>query len=320
MKLYNDYKTYLKTRCGCNVYRIGLDAGFSCPTRDGTKGYGGCLYCNDGGSRSAYTEPAESIAKQLSSRIDHLKRTKGAAKFIAYFQAFTNTYGPPAILKKTYDQVTAFSEIVGISIGTRPDTIDDEKARLIASYADRYEVWVELGLQSAHNKTLEIINRGHTFEDFLAAFGLVKKTGIPVSVHVILGLPGETRADMLETAKKLSDLKVDAVKIHLLHVLRGSPLEKLYNEKGLQLLTQSEYVELVCDFLEHLSPDIIIQRLTGEGSRSDHLAPMWALDKIDTINRIGEVLKKRGTCQGFRLMTNDKIRMTNEIQNQNFKI
>ncbi len=300
MNLYNDYNSYLKSRYGCKVYRIGLDAGFSCPNRDGTKGYDGCIYCNDNGSRSNYANPDKDIRQQLASRIDYLKQKKAAAKFIAYFQAFTNTYASVDTLRKIYDQILDFDEVVGISIGTRPDVVDDDKLRLISSYMDRYEVWIELGLQSVHNKTLKKINRGHTFENFLKTFKDVKKFNIPVCAHVILGLPGETREDMLKTAVMISRLKADAVKIHLLHILKGAPLEKLYSEGKAAVMGQREYVELVCDFLENLSSDIIIQRLTGEGGRFNHVAPEWAIDKIGTINRIREVLKERGTFQGFR--------------------
>ena len=299
MRLYNDYTTYLKSKYGARVYRIPLDGGFSCPNRDGTKGIGGCIYCGNGGSRSACVNPEESVKEQLASRIDHLKKRKGAAKFIAYFQAFTNTYASPGTLKAVYDQILGFKEIVGLSIATRPDAVDADKLQLISSYAGRYEAWVEFGLQSIHNRTLETINRGHTFEDFLAAYNLTKKEGIPVCVHVILGLPGETRDDMLKTARALAELKVDAVKIHLLHVLKDSPLEKSYNEGRVALMTQPEYVEMACDFLENLSPEIIIQRLTGEGNRSNHVAPSWALDKVGTIDKIRGTLAARGSCQGF---------------------
>ncbi len=295
---YNDYNTYLRNKYGCKVYRIALDAGFSCPNRDGTKGYGGCIYCNGNGSRSGYTNPGDSVKKQLSGRIEYLKKTKNAAKFIAYFQAFTNTYAPVDTLKKTYDEILRFDDIVGLSIGTRPDCVDENKLKLIASYMDRYEVWIEFGLQSIHNKTLENINREHTFEDFLAGLELTKKFKIPVCAHIILGLPGETKEDMIETAVKLSSLGVKALKIHLLHILKGSALEKSYNRGEVGLMTQANYVELVCDILGRISPDIIIQRLTGEGDRQNHIAPEWALDKIGTIDRIHETLKNRGTKQG----------------------
>jgi len=298
MNLYNDYNSYLKQRYGCKVYRIGLDAGFSCPNRDGTKGSGGCIYCNADGSRSSYADPKDPIEKQLSSRIEYLKGRYCASKFIAYFQAFTNTYAPTQKLKAVYDLVLPFKEVVGISIGTRPDCIDREKLDLIASYKARYDVWLEYGMQSMHDKTLEAIKRGHTFEAFLSAFDLTKRSGIPVCVHVILGLPGETRADMIATARKISEIKADGVKIHLLHVLKGSALEGLYNEGKVRLLEQAEYAELVCDFLENLSPDIVIQRMTGEGERETHIAPLWALDKLATIDKIRKTLERRGSCQG----------------------
>ena len=302
MNLYNDYNTYLRSKYGCRVYRIGLDAGFSCPNRDGTKGRKRtCLYCNDNGSRSPYTGTDTGVTEQLRTRIEFLKNSKGAEKFIAYFQAFTNTHAPAEKLKALYDCVLPFNDIIGISIGTRPDAVDHEKLELISSYKNRYEVWIEYGLQSVHNKTLEKINRAHTFEDFKTALALTKEFGILACCHVILGLPDETKDDMMNTAKMLTYLKIDAVKIHLLHVLKGSALEKLYKAGLVRMMEEDEYVELVCDFLENLSPEIIVQRLTGQGDRSSHIAPAWALDKHNTINRVGETLKRRGIRQGYNV-------------------
>ena len=279
MILYNDY---LRSKYGCRVYRIALDAGFSCPNiKDG-----GCIYCNSKGSRASYINPALPIQKQLETRMKYLKETKSAKKFIAYFQAHTNTYAPIDKLKAAYDQVTGLDGIVGISIGTRPDAIDREKLKLIASYKDRYEVWIEYGLQSVHDKTLKLINRGHTFDDFLNAVKLTREFGILVCAHVILGLPCETKEEMMSTGKKLAELKIEGVKMHLLHVLKGSKLEELYRKGEVALLEQDEYVELAREFLNNLSPDTIIQRLTGQGSRDDHVAPPWALDKLGTINKI----------------------------------
>lgn len=289
MRLYNDY---LREKYGCKVYRIAIDAGLGCPNRDGTKGTGGCIYCNNDGSRASYVNAKDPVKKQIEIRIKYLKEKKCAQKFIAYFQAFTNTYAPVDRLKEIYDEVLDFEDIVGISIGTRPDAIDRGKLKLIASYKNRYDVWLEYGLQSIHDRTLKLINRGHTFVDFLDAFKMTRESGIPVSVHVILGLPGETKEDMMATAKKLKELKIDGIKIHLLHVLKGSALEKLYKEGKVKVLGQDEYVDLVCSFLENLPHDIIIQRLTGEGSRVDHIAPLWALNKTDTIRKIVANLKQ----------------------------
>lgn len=275
MILYNDY---LKAKYGAKVYKISIDAGFSCPNR--------CIYCNNNGSRASYVNPTDPVKEQIRKRIEFLKKDKNAKKFIAYFQAFTNTNAPVDKLKRIYDEITGFDEIVGLSIGTRPDAIDREKMKLIASYKDRYEAWIEYGLQSIHDKTLKAINRGHTFDDFLKAVALAKESGIPVCAHIILGLPGETKEEMMATAKKLAELKIEGIKIHLLHVLKGSELEKLYAQGKIRILEQEEYVDLVCDFLKNLPSDIIVQRLTGEGNREDHVAPMWALDKLKTIEKI----------------------------------
>jgi len=298
VKLYNDYNSYLKEKFGQKVYRIGLDAGFSCPNRDGTKGYGGCAYCNETGSRSSYTEPGRPVAEQLKQRIQYLKTNKGAQKFIAYFQAFTNTYAHPEVLKRTYDNVLGFEEIVGISIGTRPDAIDRDKLEIISSYKKRYDVWIEYGAQSTHDRTLAGINRGHKFCDFVDAVGVTKEFGISICAHIIVGLPGESRNDIIDTAKKLSSLKINGVKIHLLHILKGSKYEQLYREGKIKVMGQGEYSEAVCDFLEHLSRDIIIQRLTGQGAKQYHAAPDWAHDKTATIRQIEETLKTRKSFQG----------------------
>jgi uncharacterized protein len=300
MKSYNDYNTYLRKLYGTKVCRIGLDAGFTCPNRDGTKGIGGCSYCNSSGSRASYADTAMSAATQLESRIAQLKK-KGAKKFIAYFQAFSNTYAPVGKLKETYDCVLPFNDVVGISIGTRPDTVDEEKLALISSYKKDYEVWIEYGLQSIHDKTLEAINRGHGAADFLKAVRLARRFGVKVSAHIILGLPGESHEEMLETARALNEWGIDGVKIHLLHILKGSLYEKLYNEGKITLLGQDEYAELVCDFLERLPQRIIIQRLTGQGSREDHVAPEWALDKLGTIKKIEEEFERRKSYQGRKI-------------------
>lgn len=301
MQLYNDYSSYLRRRYGCKVYRIGLDAGFSCPNRDGTKGSGGCSFCNAGGSRSAYTAPSEPVDLQLSKRISYLKESFGASKFIAYFQAFTNTHAPVDRLRTVYDTVLPFKDIVGISIGTRPDCIDRAKIDLIASYKERFDIWLEYGVQSIHERTLEATNRAHSFKDFEAALLLAKGSGISVSAHVILGLPGETREEMMMSAQILSEMGIDGVKIHLLHILKGSPMERAYKDGNIRLLGQDEYVGLACDFLERLSPDIVIQRITGEGKAEEHVAPSWALDKPGTIRKIGEELRRRGSYQGIRI-------------------
>jgi len=299
--LYNDYNAYLRRRFGCKVYRVGLDAGSTCPNRDGTKGYGGCVYCNEKGSRSPYTDPALTVREQLERGMRRLRQDKGAQKFIAYFQAFSNTYGPVSRLKELLDTAIAFPEIVGISVGTRPDTVDQKKMAVLASYTGRREVWVEYGLQTIHDRTLELLNRRHSYEDFVQAVRLTKQYGLLSCAHVILGLPGEDRDDMIKTAQALSALGINGVKIHLLHILKGSMLEVLYCEGKVSLLSQEEYVRCAADFLEYLSPEIVIQRLTGEGDPESHIAPEWARAKIETIERIKAELEHRVTRQGGAL-------------------
>lgn len=299
-QLYNDYNNYLRKKFGTKVYRIGIDAGFSCPNRDGSKGTSGCIFCSDEGSRSSYTDPKKPVPEQISSRIALLKEKYQARKFIAYFQAFTNTHAPVDKLKKVYDSILPFRDIVGLSIGTRPDAVDQKKLDLIAGYRRRYDVWVEYGLQSVHNRTLAAIGRGHEFSDFVKAVIMSRSKGIKVSAHIIVGLPGETRDHLIQTAKTLSDLRIDGIKIHLLHVLKSSPLEKSYAQGRIRLLEQAEYAGLVCDLLERMPKEVVIQRLTGEGSRQNHVAPAWALDKTGTIKMIGEELKKRGSFQGSK--------------------
>lgn len=298
MRPYNDYNSYLRNRYGTKVYKIGIDAGFSCPNRDGTIGRGGCIYCNDRGSRASYADPVKSVSEQLSSRIAYLKDNFGAEKFIAYFQAFTNTHAPVKKLKETYDSVLPFEDIVEISIGTRPDCVDEEKISLISSYKSRYEVWMEYGLQSMRDDTLKFLERGHTFRDFVRAVNLSARGGIKICAHVILGLPGESIEDALKMADVLSDLGINGIKIHLLHVLKGSRMEKMYRENNVELMEQKAYVDTVCSFLENLSPDIVIQRLTGEGDRENHVAPLWALDKTKTLKMIADEFTRRGSKQG----------------------
>ncbi len=297
-KPYNDYNSYLRRIYGKKVYRIGIDAGFTCPNRDGTKGTGGCIYCNETGSRSPYTEPEKSVSEQLSSRIGYLKDRFGADKFIAYFQAFTNTYAPIEKLKSVYDAALPFDGVIGISVGTRPDCVDKEKISLLSSYSDRYEVWVEYGLQSVRNDILSSIARGHTFEDFTAAVKLSKAGGIKTCAHIILGLPGETVKDAVAAARTLTDMRIEGVKIHVLHILKGSKLEDLYSKGGIKIPGLEEYASMVCGFLENLSPDIVVQRLTGQGQKEEHIAPAWALDKTATIKAIEDEFERRKTRQG----------------------
>jgi len=299
-KRYYDFKTYLINRFGEKVYKVTIDAGFLCPNRDGTKGYGGCIYCDGRGSR--YRKNGKIIVpieEQIKIGKEFYKKREGAKKFFAYFQTFTNTYADIDTLKKVYSIPLKDPEIVGISIGTRPDCVDEEKLDLIESLNEyKDEIWIEYGLQSIHEKTLKLINRGHTLDEFLHAIKLTEGRKIKICVHIIIGLPYETREMMLETAKFLSNLPIHGIKIHSLLVLKGTPLEKLYEKEKFKLLTMEEYVKIVADILEILPPDLIIQRLTADGYRDIFIAPDWAKNKLKVLNEINNELMRRDSHQG----------------------
>ncbi len=295
---YNDLNSYLRGRFGCRVQKITIDAGFSCPNRDGTLSFGGCVYCDGMGSSTGAARRAESIKGQIQHAKVRLAGRYKAEKFIAYFQAFTNTYAPCDILRKRYDEALADSGIVGLAIGTRPDCVDEARLNLIQEYTATHMVWIEYGLQSIHNRTLEKINRGHTFEDFVQAVRMTQGRNVLICAHVILGLPGESREDILDTATALADLDIDGIKIHSLYILKGTPLARLFQEGGCAVLDQETYVDWVAAFIERLSPNIIVQRLTGDPDPSVLLSPGWSLNKQQTLSLINKTLEARETWQG----------------------
>ena len=298
-KRYNQFSAFLKRKFGVKVYKITLDAGFSCPNRDGTISSGGCIFCDEGGSFSQAHSNTLSIEEQVETGIKSLSERFKAEKFMSYFQAYSNTYKPVGELEKIYNSALKNDKIVGLSIGTRPDCVDDEKLDLIASYKNDYYTWVEYGLQSIHDKTLLRINRGHDFDCFLKAYEKTKERGINVCVHVIFGL-WETRSEIMETAQKLAQLKVDGVKIHMLCALENTKLARIYDEKAIDFMSEREYIETVCDFLEYLPPETTIHRLAGNGLKKNLIAPRWLGKKLDCLNQIDRELLERGTFQGFR--------------------
>lgn len=304
-KRYNQFSAYLKQKFGVKVYKITLDAGFSCPNRDGTISSGGCIFCDEGGSFSQAHSNLLSIEEQVETGIKTLSERFKAEKFMSYFQAYSNTYKPVGELEKIYNSALKNDKIVGLSIGTRPDCVDDEKLNLISGYKDDYYTWVEYGLQSIHDKTLRRINRGHDFDCFLRAYEKTKERGINVCVHVIFGL-WETREEILQTAQKLAELKVDGVKIHMLCALENTKLAKIYEEKAIDFMSEREYIETVCDFLEYLPPETTIHRLAGNGLKKNLIAPRWLGKKLDCLNQIDRELLSRNTFQGFRYKEIDK--------------
>jgi radical SAM protein (TIGR01212 family) len=300
MPHYNAFSEELKKVFGCRVQRLSVDAGFTCPNRDGSVGGDGCVFCGGKGSGSFGILPGAGVAAQLEHAKEVMVRKYKAALFIAYFQSYSNTYAPVADLKRLYDEALAVPDVVGLIVGTRPDCLPEETLDLLASYAQRCYFWLELGLQSPLDRTLAQIGRGHDLASFSAAVDGCRKRGIRVCAHIILGLPGENRQEMLSGADFLNQAGVDGVKIHLLHVMRGTRLASQYQEKMFRVLDRDEYVGLVCDFLERLDPRIVVQRLTGDGNRQDLIAPLWSLQKFEVLNCIDGELERRGTRQGER--------------------
>ena len=297
-KPYRDLNTYFRARFGCRVHKVTVDAGLDCPNRDGTLSTGGCIYCNAKGSGTGAHGQGVSITQQIERSKDRIARRFKTNKLMAYFQAFTNTYAPVDRLKKLYDEALAIENVVGLAIGTRPDCVDTSVLDLLETYARDYLIWIEYGLQSAHDHTLSRINRGHNFASFKQAVAATRNRNINVCAHVILGLPGESRQDMMETADAVAAMGIDGVKLHLLYVVQGTPMESLYLEGRYQCLEQREYAELVCDFIERLPEKMIIQRLTGDPHPLELVAPAWSLQKKETMDLIHRTFKEKNTWQG----------------------
>jgi radical SAM protein (TIGR01212 family) len=299
MKRYFDFNSYLREIFGERVQRISLDAGLSCPNRDGTISELGCIYCDRLGSGTgAMIDRGESIGEQVAKGRILAERRYGAKKFIAYFQSFTNTYGPIPRLKKLYDTALSHPDVVGLFVATRPDCVNPDILELLRSYQKDHLVWVEYGLQSAHHTTLLAINRGHDVACFERAVHMATGYGLDVCAHVIIGLPGETRAMVLDTARYLASLPVKGLKLHLLYVVRGTRLAELYERGEFQCLDREGYVELVVDFLELLRSDMVIQRLTGDPAPSELVAPAWAKEKSRNLTLIRLRLEEKDTWQG----------------------
>jgi len=298
-KRYNAFSEELKRFFGCRVHRISVDAGFTCPNRDGTLATQGCIFCGGSGSGSFGIARQLSVAGQLADGKEVMVRKYKAKKFLAYFQAYSNTYAPPERLRELYDEALTVPDIVGLIVGTRPDCLSPDILDLLTEYHRRTYFWLELGLQSSIDRTLSLIGRGHDVAAFTNAVERAKGRGLRVCAHVILGLPGESREDMLATAGYLNGLGVDGVKLHLLHVMQGTRLADMHAKGELRLMERDDYVGIVCDFLERLDPSISIQRLTGDGGR-DLVAPLWSQAKFEVLNAIDHELVRRDSRQGCR--------------------
>lgn len=299
MRPYRDLNSYYRAIFGRKAAKISLDAGFTCPNRDGTLGTRGCLFCSAGGSGDFAEDAALSIAEQIEKgKAQTAKKWENPA-YIAYFQAFTNTYAPAALLRQKYDAALACAGVEGLSIATRADCLPEDVLDLLAEYQKRTKLWVELGLQTAKEATADYIRRGYPNTVFERAVLELAKREIPIVVHIILGLPGETKADMLATIAYLNRLPIQGVKLQLLHVPADSDLAEIYLSGEYQPLEKEEYIALAADCIAHLREDLVLHRLTGDGDRKTLLAPLWSLDKRGVLNGLHRCLKENGIRQGM---------------------
>ncbi len=296
-KLYRSIRDYWYQNYGGRVQKVLLDAGFTCPNRDGSKAVGGCIYCNND---SFNFSPDFTVRDQLVFGIKRARKRYRARKFIAYFQAYTNTYGSPEYLRKLYSVIYEFPEVIGLSIGTRPDCVPDPVLDVVQDFARTHEVWLEYGLESSRNDSLKRLNRAHTFEEFKDAVLRTAGRGIKIAAHTILGLPWENEADMLRTAQEVASLPVDAIKIHNLHIVRGTALEQIHMRSPVKLLSKEEYASIAAKILEILPPEMLVLRLTADCPDSLLIAPDWCNRKKEIVALIEQELENKKSFQGAK--------------------
>ena len=297
-KRYNTLDGFFKRKFGCKIAKITLNGGFSCPNRDGTKSQGGCIYCSEKLSGDFAGNPSDSIRMQMDEGIMRISSKWKNVKYMPYFQAGTNTYAPTERLKVLYEEALSYENTVGLSVATRPDCISDETLEYLSDVNKRTFLTVELGLQSVFDTTGDIINRHTTYAEFLHCYNRLTDKGIAVCVHLINGLPGETRDMMMESVRRVSELKPWSLKLHLLHVIKGTVCEKMYLNGDFETFELEDYVNLICDELEIIHPDTVIQRLTGDGVREELTAPLWSIKKFEVLNANDKELLRRDSFQG----------------------
>lgn len=298
-KRYHTWNYHLNRKFGCKVFKVALNGGFTCPNIDGTKGKGGCIYCLSGSGDFA-GNPAHAILTQFEEVKARMHEKWSEAKYIPYFQAHTNTYAPASVLRERFEGVLAQENVVGISIATRADCLGDDVLEYLSELNERTYLIVELGLQTIYDKTGELINRCHTYADFLKGYDELKKRGINICVHLIDGLPFETKEMMIESAKAVAAMEPHSVKLHLLHVLKGTRLAEMYLRGEFEVMSMEDYVETVVDQLELFDEETIIQRVTGDGGWNTLIAPEWSLKKFVVMNEIDKLMAARDTYQGAK--------------------
>lgn len=299
-KRYYTLDYFYKTTFGKKVFKVSLNGGFTCPNKDGTKGRGGCIYCSKLGSGDFAGNINEDLITQFNKTKEILHKKWKDAVYIGYFQANTNTYAEIDVLKQKYEPIIALENVVGLNIATRPDAITEECLEYLEDLNKRTYLTIELGLQTIHEKTSKLINRGHDLKCFDEMVRKLRKRKINVVAHIINGLPYETKEMMIETVKHLNTLDINGIKIHMLHIIKNTKLNEIYQENPFPILTKEEYVDIVCDQLEILRPEIVVHRITGDPEKNDLVEPSWVLKKFCVLNDIDKELEKRRTYQGFR--------------------
>ena len=297
-KRYHTLDYFYKNKFGKKVCKISLNAGFTCPNKDGTKGYGGCIYCSKLGSGDFAGNKEKDLITQFNEVKEIMKKKGPDALYIGYFQANTNTYAKTEVLKQKYEPILGLENVIGLNIATRPDAITEDCLDYLEELSTRTYLTVELGLQTIHEKTTKLINRGHDLECFTNMVKELRKRNINVVVHIINGLPYETKEMMLETVEYLNKLDIQGIKIHMLHIIKDTRLANLYNQEKFHILTKEEYIDIVIEQLERLRPEIIINRITGDPVKEDLIEPTWLLKKFCVLNDIDKEMVKRNSYQG----------------------
>ena len=302
-KRYHTFNYYLKNKYATKVAKVSLNANFTCPNRDGKVGYGGCLFCSDSGSGDFAGNPADDLMTQFKKVSTMMQHKWPQCKYIAYFQANTNTYGPVEKLKAVFEPFVDLENVVGIDIATRPDCLEDDVIEYLSDLNTRTDLMVELGLQTIHEESAKWFNRGYSLDVFEEALDKLRQHHIPVCVHIINGLPVETPEMMLETVKYLAKKDIQAIKIHMLYALNNSPIARYMEQHHLNFMSRERYIQLVVDQLEYIPAHVVIQRLTGDGKQSDLYGPLWSIKKVTILNDITKEMKRRDTYQGIKSHT-----------------
>lgn len=295
---YNNYNSYLKEKFGCRVHKVSVDVGFTCPNRDGNVAIGGCIYCNNDSFVPSYAKSRVSLQDQIGTGMEYLKKRFKAEKFIIYFQAYTNTYDKIEKLEKLYREALDNENVVGLAIGTRSDCVDEEKIKLFDDLAKDWFVSIEYGIESIYDKTLEYMNRGHNYKSIIDAIRITKERGIHIGAHIIVGFPTEAKEEMLQMADEVSRLNIDFLKVHNLHIVKNTPLARMYAKDPFHLFNYQEYLDFITCFLERLAPNIVIERLFTDTPQDLLIAPRWNKTHTEILRGIDMELERRDTYQG----------------------